>query len=137
MKPVDFEEKNITFAEDQPEYLPLPAHHAHDGQGNVTTVWELTDEEIQILLRTKQIRLNQMTFNMNLQPLLPFVKPDALQMLELEKKYEVPVEKLNEILFNLPVAEQSIAYMHDLIAHIQVKGFTPDELIDELKKRKA
>ena len=32
MKPIKFKEANGTFAANQPEYLPLPAHKAKDGQ---------------------------------------------------------------------------------------------------------
>lgn len=37
---IKFDGCNITFAEDQPEYLPLPAHKTADGK--VTSCWGLS-----------------------------------------------------------------------------------------------
>jgi hypothetical protein len=67
MKPVKFEEQNVVFAENQPEYLPLPAHRTEEGI--VVTCWEPTEEEILRLIDTRKIYISQMTFNQPLQPL--------------------------------------------------------------------
>jgi hypothetical protein len=45
----------IVFAKDQPPYVQLPA--SVDGHGTVMTEWELTAEELAILLRGGRIRL--------------------------------------------------------------------------------
>lgn len=45
----------IVFAKDQPSYVQLPA--SVDGDGTVMTEWELTAEELAILLRGGRIRL--------------------------------------------------------------------------------
>jgi hypothetical protein len=68
MKPTDFPGHNVVFAKDQPEYLPLPAHRTSDGE--VTSCWELTEEELQEVMRTRRIYVTQHTFNRPLQPLL-------------------------------------------------------------------
>lgn len=51
MTPIKFPEQNMTFAEDQPEYLPLPAYKSKiDPHGNVITCWRPTlIERIKIL----------------------------------------------------------------------------------------
>lgn len=68
MKPVAFPEANVIFAEEQPEYLPLPALR----KGNsVTSCWELSEEEIETLLRTKRIFFTVLTFGKPLQPQRP------------------------------------------------------------------
>jgi hypothetical protein len=68
MKPTKFEESNVVFAEDQPEYDPLPAYRAVDGQ--VTTCWRLTFTERIKLLLTGKLWLSLLTFNQPLQPIL-------------------------------------------------------------------
>lgn len=66
MKPTTFLGQNVVFAENQPEYTPLPALRLPDGQ--VITCWEISDEELQEITRTKKIYLSQLTFNDPLQP---------------------------------------------------------------------
>lgn len=78
MKPIEFEGVNTTYAKNQPEYLPLPAQRINDN--TIITCWELTDEEIKVLKKTKKLWLGVMTFNKPLQPLLPSVsKQDILE----------------------------------------------------------
>lgn len=72
MKPIKFDYRNCVYAEDQPEYLPLPAHKMDDG--TVISCWKLTDEEIQELIKTKKLYISQLTFNEPLQPILPQVE---------------------------------------------------------------
>ena len=40
MKPVKFKEANMTYAENQPEYLPLPVHKTKEGE--VISCWKLS-----------------------------------------------------------------------------------------------
>jgi glycerophosphoryl diester phosphodiesterase len=68
MKPVTFDEANITYAEHQPEYLPLPALKIQENKGLVISCWELTDYELDEVKKTKKIYLHQLTFNTPLQP---------------------------------------------------------------------
>jgi hypothetical protein len=69
MKPIEFKQSNLTFAKNQPEYLPLPAHR--DNAGTVTTCWGLTFRERMRVLLTGKFFLQQMTFNQPLQPIRP------------------------------------------------------------------
>lgn len=73
MKPIEFPGANVTFAKDQPEYQPLPAMVLKDNEGSVITCWELTDEEIETISKTKKLYLKQLTFRHPLQPILPTV----------------------------------------------------------------
>ena len=69
MTPIAFAQSNITYAKDQPEYQPLPAHRSEDGV--VTSCWRLTDAEIAQIVETKKLWLQSYTFGLALQPLLP------------------------------------------------------------------
>ena len=79
MKPIEFPEQNIVFAENQKDYLPLPAFKDDDENGTVVTCWQLTwRERIQIFF-TGKMWWTQLTFGNKLQPQLPSVfKWDAL-----------------------------------------------------------
>ena len=66
MEPIKFEGQNQIFAEDQPEYIPLPVYKAADGK--VTSVWKLTDEEREQIAKGGVVCLCQSTFNQALQP---------------------------------------------------------------------
>lgn len=69
MKPVEFKGHNVVFGKGQEQYQPLPALRLPDGQ--VITCWEMTEEELAEINRTKRIYFNQHTFNQSLQPILP------------------------------------------------------------------
>ena len=75
MKPIEFNEQNSVYAENQPEYLPLPSHKTQDGI--VTSCWSLSWKERFNLLFTGKIWWSNFTFNNPLQPQKPSVKkPD-------------------------------------------------------------
>ncbi len=74
MEPVKFEGQNCTFAENQPEYKPLPAYKTRDGK--VVSCWELTFREKLKLLFGFKLFIWISTFNMPLQPLLPIISKD-------------------------------------------------------------
>ncbi len=77
MKPVEPPDlpntQRIVFAKDQPEYRPLPA--VRDVYGQVTTEWELDDDDRVCLLDGGRIRLTILTFNKALQPVRLSVVP--------------------------------------------------------------
>jgi hypothetical protein len=70
VKPIDFPERNIVWAKDQAEYLPLPAF-----TNNTETIsyWQLTwRERVKVLWRGR-LWLRQMNFGEKLQPQAPTV----------------------------------------------------------------
>lgn len=68
MKPIRFKQANVTYAEDQPEYLPLPAHKVGNREGEVITCWQVSFlERLQILIFGK-MWFRQLTFYNPLQP---------------------------------------------------------------------
>jgi len=58
--------REVTYAKDQPRYLPLPALRTPDGK--VLTMWRPTEEERQRLIQGEPITVVLGTFNT---PLLP------------------------------------------------------------------
>jgi len=73
MSPITFAGCNVTFAEDQPEYLPLPARREKDGR--VITCWAMTwRERLSVLLRGR-LYILMLTGGGPLQPILPAVVP--------------------------------------------------------------
>jgi len=69
MKPIEFPEQTDVIAKDQPEYLPLPAYQGAE-HGEIITCWELTDEELEDLKKTKKLWLSMWTFGYPLQPVM-------------------------------------------------------------------
>lgn len=68
MKTVDFPYRNVDIAKDQPEYKTLPALVVGDEKGTVISCWEMTDEELEQVKKTKRIYLSLWTFGQPLQP---------------------------------------------------------------------
>ena len=68
--PIPFEGQNCVIAEDQPEYIPLPALVVDPEECRVISCWELTPEEVVKVIETRQIWLSQLTFGNALQPQL-------------------------------------------------------------------
>lgn len=72
MKPIAFKEQNVIYAENQPEYLPLPVHKKQDG--TVTSCWKLNLKERIKILFTGKIWWSTLTFNNPLQPQRPSIE---------------------------------------------------------------
>ena len=68
MKPIEFKDQNIVFAEDQPEYKPLPALKIDGSEGHVISCWHLSFKERIRVLFTGRIWLDLMSFNKPLTP---------------------------------------------------------------------
>lgn len=70
MKAINFKGANVTFAENQKQYNPLPAlTFRDDNTGKVITCWKLNFWERLRVLCTGKIWHSQMTFGGNLQPI--------------------------------------------------------------------
>lgn len=68
MKPIEFEEQNIIFAEHQDEYRNLPAFKVNEDEGRVIFCEYLTLRERLKVLFTGKIWVSLMTFNKPLTP---------------------------------------------------------------------
>lgn len=70
MKNVDFVGSNTDVAKRQTEYLPLRAiTFPDDPNGTIITCFELSDDEIAHILKTKTIFHSQLTFGGKMQPI--------------------------------------------------------------------
>lgn len=68
MKPIKFKEQNCLFAENQPEYLPLPAFKVDEPEGRVIFCEQLNLIERLRVLITGKIWCSLLTFNKPLTP---------------------------------------------------------------------
>ena len=73
MDVINFPGCNTTYAENQPEYLPLRCHKSTDGE--VTSCWQFSFWERIKIAFTGKIYLQVLTFNHPLQPLKMVVDP--------------------------------------------------------------
>lgn len=76
MKPIKFEQQNVVYAENQEQYIPLPANK--NESGDVITCWELSKEEIQKINETGKLWIAVKTFNNPLQPIFCTVLQEDL-----------------------------------------------------------
>lgn len=80
MTPSDFPQRNAVFGEGQEQYIPIPVYKEPGIQGKVTSYWRGSWRERWKFLATGQLWLQQLSFNMPLQPQLPLIDcpfPDA------------------------------------------------------------
>ena len=70
MKPIKFKEQNVVFAENQPEYNPLPAFINKDtnSMGQVISCWELSFKERVKILFTGKMWVSICAFGKPLSP---------------------------------------------------------------------
>lgn len=68
MKPIDFTEKNVDIAKDQPQYITLPAHVKKNEEGEVIFCMGLSFRERVKLLFSGELWCCLLTFGDRLQP---------------------------------------------------------------------
>ena len=68
MKPIPFKEQNITFAENQEDYLPLPAFKNDSAMGEVISCWELSIKERLKILFSGKLWVSMAMFGKPLTP---------------------------------------------------------------------
>ena len=68
MKAIEFKEVNLRIAENQDEYVTLPAFHDKE-EGSVTFCFKLTEDEINRIKATDEIWFKILTFNKPMQPI--------------------------------------------------------------------
>lgn len=68
MKPIEFDEQNVIFAEHQDQYRNLPALREDGRMGRVVSCWKLTWYERLKILFTGKIWSCLMTFHNPVQP---------------------------------------------------------------------
>lgn len=84
MNPVKFKGCNVIYAENQEEYLPLPAYKHNDEWGTVTSCWHLSFWDRIRTLFTGKIYCSLLSFDKPLTPqLLDTKKPNIDEDIEL------------------------------------------------------
>jgi len=79
MIPVQFPEANVVLARDQATYEPMSAYSFNDSQGRIACCFRLSDAEIEEIVRTRTLWVQQLTFNRRFQPIgLSTQRPDDL-----------------------------------------------------------
>jgi hypothetical protein len=73
VKPIKFKGCNCVYAENQPEYLPLPSLKKVGVEGEVISCWQMSWRELFRVIFTRRIYLAVWTFNKSLQPQRIFV----------------------------------------------------------------
>lgn len=68
MRPVNFKEQNVVYAENQEPYLPLPAYKHSDSWQCVTSCWGLDFKERLKVLFIGKVWLTMPTFTKPLTP---------------------------------------------------------------------
>jgi hypothetical protein len=68
MNAVEFPGVNVALGKSQPEYKTLPAMHLDGPQGEMITCFEMTEEELETVKKTRRIYVSQLTFNQPFQP---------------------------------------------------------------------
>jgi hypothetical protein len=77
----EFQDKEVVYAKDQPEYNPLPTLRNQDGV--VLSRWKLTEAERKAVAEGADILLSLHTFNQPLQPILMEVITSADDVLDI------------------------------------------------------
>jgi len=79
MIPVQFPEANVLLARDQGEYEPMAVYFFGDAEGRVAMCFRLSDAEIEEIVRTRTLWIQQLTFNRRFQPMgLTTQRPEDL-----------------------------------------------------------
>lgn len=93
LKPITFPEQTCVYAENQPEYIPLPVYRSPSGE--CISCWHIPLWERIKLIFTGKMWISQLTFNQPLQPILPmtfypFIVPNPTEDdLEAKARYEI------------------------------------------------
>ena len=86
MNIIEFPEQTTVYAQDQPEYLPLPAHRFGDREGRIAFCWSLTWRERLRVLFTGRLWHQVLTFNQPLQPQLMTVEKPEMRTVSAGEK---------------------------------------------------
>ena len=68
MRPTKFKHQNCTYAENQPDYMPLPALKIQSEYGEVVSCWRMSFRDRVKVLFTGKVWLSLMSFNKPLTP---------------------------------------------------------------------
>jgi hypothetical protein len=77
--PANFPESNAILARDQDPYEPMYVHQFKDSEGRIAMCFRLSPVEIDEIVKTRTLWIQQLTFNRRFQPIgLSTQKPDDM-----------------------------------------------------------
>jgi hypothetical protein len=131
MKAIEFDEVNVRLAEDQPEYETLPVCRQEDGQ--VTALFELDEDELAMLAKSKRIWFTQMTFNRGFHPVKLDVDVPVPEQGEIQTWSFSSNEEYFEGRYSGPLeaALEAFSQDEDLQAVWVGRNVVPPRLVDE------
>lgn len=97
MTSIDFPEANLALAKDQPQYQTLFTAMSGEPEFHMTVCLQLTDEEVDEIVRTRKIWHTQSTFGKGFSPIRmsttnPFVSPVITDLQPMDEN-RTPVEE--------------------------------------------
>lgn len=112
LRPDKFDGTNITFAENQPEYEPLPAMLVEGEQGIVVFCWRLNFWQRILVLFTGRIWHSVLTFRQPLQPQLLSTTPVVVEYQQrLERKIK-HIAILSFAIIQIAIAIAAAIYLY-------------------------
>lgn len=104
MKSIDFPEANIAIAKDQPQYNTLYCHLGMTPERPMICKMELTDEEIEYIVKNRHVFYSQFTFGMNFQPMqIMTIHPFSNPVVEFQPPLDenrIPAKEWDSLHFN-------------------------------------
>ena len=101
MKPIKFEEVNTTFAENQPEYTPLPVSRKKDDMDTIVSCWSLSFKERLTILFTGKLWVTVLNFYNPLTPMFFSInKKEVIQYIF------IYMRKINQILTSVKIDKE-------------------------------
>ncbi len=86
MKPIKFKDHNKVYAENQPEYQPLPVLKFDTSEGEVIACWKMSFRERIKVLFTGKVWVSLMSFNKPLTPSFVTVNRKEVYSLPTDKE---------------------------------------------------
>lgn len=105
MHPIKFEGQNVVFAEDQPEYLPLPAYVEN---GMATFCMLLSLSELKYAKEKKELQISVLTFGKPVQPIrVDFMRPEL--PMNVQSEWLINPDKFDGgvATFNIEISEEN------------------------------
>lgn len=125
MQIVDFKERTVIIAEDQPEYIPVPAHQVKDPQGTTFFRVQFDADELAELNRTGGFWMSQLTFNKPFTPFMVYAKHPFPYLQPITREISaIYFKDLDQVVFYTPDGNPIITVSSDLFGQwIEVQGY--------------
>jgi hypothetical protein len=125
MKFVKFKEQSCIIAENQPEYLPIPAHQVKDPEGTTFMRIQFDPEEIEQINKTGGIWMSQLTFNKPVTPFMVYAKSPFPYLQPISSELSaIYFKDINAVIFYTPDGQPIKTITHEMFGQwYPVEGF--------------